>query len=174
MLSCPGELIFPFASSESPPNNQQRSWRDVCNSAIYIYSIPQDKTFRSDSLKITTTQFVEAYFSTRWAVFFCSCLCSSTLFIPQFLCVPPFQFHRHTSHQSSFTVSLNQTYTRHTILFRGVQFVVSLVWYLRFLRELSFQYKIFGNVKFCGEYKNVSMKKVSSLSCQLNIQKCKT
>jgi hypothetical protein len=82
--------------------------------------------------------------------------------------VPRFQFHRHTSHQSSFTskVSLNQTYTRHTFLFLGVQFVFSLVWYLRFLIELFFQYTFFDNVKSRGEYKNVSMKKVSPSSLQ--------
>jgi hypothetical protein len=38
------------------------------------------------------------------------------------------------------------------------------------LYRTPFQYKFFGNVKFCGEYKNVSMKKVSSLFFQRNIQ----
>lgn len=56
---------------------------------LHTHNTSRDEIFRSDSLTVSTTQLVEAYFSTEEGFF--ACLCSSFSFIPQFFCVSPFR-----------------------------------------------------------------------------------
>jgi hypothetical protein len=102
-----GVVLVPCLASSSLEEKYRRD--------SSIHNSPWDKTFRFDSLAITTTQIADVHFSSD-EVRFCTCPCSSFLFTPQFFCLSRF----------CFTVAFNirvvptSTRTRPELLLHGV------------------------------------------------------